>query len=132
MRPTSLLLFCLLVKIPFNLNIQFHLNTKTYPVSINTSTRLAKMPNPRLKCNTNYYYQTTFLALMPTYLLDLNDQIFMHLISVYVLSTFIANHLKTYCLNKKTLITSINSSTVSKILQSSYQSARRASAPIHC
>jgi hypothetical protein len=121
MRPTSLLLFCLLVKntVQSQHTIQSkHKNMS--PVSINTSTRLAKMPNPRLKCNTNYYYQTTFLALMPTYLLDLHDQIFMHLISVYIVSNFIVIHLKTYCLNKKTLITSINSIIVSKILQSSY------------
>jgi hypothetical protein len=58
---------------------------------------------------------------MPTYLLDLHDQLFMHLISVYVVSNLVANHLKTYCLNKKTLIASINLSMVLKILQSSYQ-----------
>jgi hypothetical protein len=42
----------------------------------------------------------------------------MYLDSVYVVSNFIANHLKTYYLNKKLLITSINLSMVLKILQS--------------
>jgi hypothetical protein len=37
---------------------------------------------------------------MPAYLLDPQDQPFMHKICVYLVSDFITNHLKTHCLNQ--------------------------------
>jgi hypothetical protein len=68
---------------------------------------------------------------MPAYLLDSQDQLFMHISLMYDVSNFVINHLDPL-LKSKVLITFINSSMVLKLLTPSYyRSVRRAAAPIH-
>jgi hypothetical protein len=67
---------------------------------------------------------------MPAYLLDSQDQLFMHISLMYDVSNFVINHLDPL-LKSKVLITFINSSMVLKLLTPSYyRSVRRAAAPI--
>jgi hypothetical protein len=42
-----------------------------------------------------------FAFLMPAYLLDSQDQLFMQIILIYVVSNLVMNNIKIHCLNKK-------------------------------